>query len=304
MKSKILLALSLATILTANITSSVNADVPPSIAVIDSGVNTSLFPNVVTEVCILEFSACPNGKNSMEGMGAANTGVQTLATLTHGNEMLSIISQVNPGVKLIPIRILGITPSGFPYLYTNNAVKSALDWVLVNKGKYNIVAVNVSVGKIFAGCGVPKGTAELVAALKAANVAVIAATGNDSNRTAINSIACLSDVVSVGGTDNPDPGVSGKAWDPKAKPYIARYSNGNTSVSFYSNARWIVGLPNGKTKFMAGTSNATAAVSAWWALNRKASWQETFDYLAANSTTASNEWLTGKYIFIKQPTDK
>jgi hypothetical protein len=172
--------------------------------------------------------------------------------------------------------------------------------VLLNKAKYNIVAVNVSVGKIFANCGVPVGTAEVVVALKKANVAVIAATGNNSDRSSINSIACLPDVVSVGATDNPDPGVSGKTWDPKAKPYIARYSNGNPQVSFYSNARWMVGLPNGKTKFMAGTSNATAAVSAWWTLNRKATWQETYDFLSASSTTASNEWLSGRYLFINQ----
>ena len=167
---------------------------------------------------------------------------------------------------------------------------------MANRAKYNITVVNVSQGRIFSGCQVPNGTAQDVATLKANNVAVIGATGNDSNRTAMHSIACLRDVVSVGATDNPDPGSSGKTYDPTAKPYIARYSNGNAQTSFYLNARWIVMQPNGKTKFMVGTSNATAAMSGWWSLNRKATWQDTYNYMVSTSTVANNEWLTGKYV--------
>lgn len=289
---KILLAIALL----VGLATPVHADQPQSIAVIDSGVVTSQFPNIITEVCILEYSMCPNGKAQMEGVGAANIAPSTNTTLTHGTEMLSIISKVNPNAKLIPIRIVGVTPEGYPYLYSNDAVKLALDWVVANRAKYNITVVNVSQGRIFAGCQVPNGTAQDVATLKANNVAVIGATGNDSNRTAMHSIACLPDVVSVGATDNPDPGSSGKTYDPTAKPYIARYSNGNAQTSFYLNARWIVMQPNGKTKFMVGTSNATAAMSGWWSLNRKATWQDTYNYMVSTSTAANNEWLTGKYV--------
>ena len=289
---KVLLAIALL----VGLATPVHADQPQSIAVIDSGVVTSQFPNIITEVCILEYSMCPNGKAQMEGVGAANIAPSTNTTLTHGTEMLSIISKVNPNAKLIPIRIVGVTPEGYPYLYSNDAVKLALDWVVANRAKYNITVVNVSQGRIFAGCQVPNGTAQDVATLKANNVAVIGATGNDSNRTAMHSIACLPDVVSVGATDNPDPGSSGKTYDPTAKPYIARYSNGNAQNSFYLNARWIVMQPNGKTKFMVGTSNATAAMSGWWSLNRKATWQDTYNYMVSTSTAANNEWLTGKYV--------
>jgi hypothetical protein len=288
----------------AGILNPAKADQPQAIAVIDSGVPTSLFPNIVDEVCILEYSLCPNGKSQMDGPGAANIAPSINATLTHGTEMLSIINKVNPNVKLIPIRIVGVTSSGLPYLYSNNAVKAALDWVVANRVKYNITVVNVSQGKIFANCGVPDGTAADVATLKANNVAVIGATGNDSNRTSMMSIACLPDVVSVGATDNPDPGVSGKPYDPNAKPYIARYSNGNTQTSFYLNARWFVLQPNGKTKFMVGTSNAAAAMSGWWSLNRQSTWQGTYDSLVKNSSVTSNEWLTGRYVSIPYELDK
>ena len=275
-----------------------DTSVPPSVAIIDSGLPTALFPNIADEVCILEYSLCPNGKALMDGVGAANIAPSTNLQLTHGTEMASIITKVNPAIKIIPIRIVGVTDKGNPYIYSNNAVKSALDWVVANRVKYNIVAVNVSQGKIFPGCVVPAGTQADVEALKAADVPVIAATGNDSNRTAMDSIACLPNVISIGATDNPDPGVSGKSYDPNAKPYIARYSNGNASTSFYLNARWYVLQPNGKQKFMAGSSNATAAFTGWWTLNYKGSYKATYDFISSQATAASNEWLTGKYVFV------
>ena len=278
------------------------ADTPPaiapSVAIIDSGVNTALFPNIVTEVCILEWSMCPNGKPQMEGVGAANTGVVTNTTLTHGTEVASVITKVNPAIKIIPIRIVGVTDKENPYIYSNKAVKLGLDWVVANRAKYNIQAVNVSQGKIFPGCSLPDGTQADVDALKAANVAVIAATGNDSNRTAVMSIACAPGVIAIGATDNPDPGSSGKSYDPTAKPYIARYSNGNAATDFYLNARWYALQPNGKQKFTLGTSIATAAFTGWYTLNYKGSIVATYQYLVGTATTASNQWLTGRYLFV------
>lgn len=273
-----------------------HAEPTQTVAVIDSGVNTALFTNIVTEVCILEYAYCPNGKLFMEGAGAANTGVVANASLNHATGMISIINKVNPSVNIIPIRIVGTTAKGNPSLYSNNAVKAGLDWVLANYAKYNITAVSISQGKTFADCKVPDGTAQVVATLKANNVAVIGATGNDGNRSAMDSIACLPDVISVGATDNPDKGSKGIAYDSKAKPYIARYSNGNAQTSFYLNARMYVLQSNGTQKFTVGTSNATASLAGLWTLNRKSSVAETKATLDSLATTASNEWLTGKYI--------
>ena len=276
------------------------ADAPQSIAIIDTGVNTSLFPKIVAEYCVLEYTKCPNGKQTMEGTGAANIPVSTISAVNHGNELTSIISTINPNANLIPIKIVGTNPNGNLSIYSNNAVKLALDWVVANRTKYNITVVNIAAGKIFAGCVVPPGTAEDIAILKANNVAVIGATGNDSNRTAMHSVACLPDVVSIGATDNPWPGVQPITYDPKAAPYIARYSNGNSATSFYLNARWKVMQTSGIWKFMVGTSNSAAAMSGWWSLNRKSTWQETYDFMVANAKVASNAWLTGRYVYVKQ----
>ena len=89
----------------------------PTIALIDSGMPTALFSNVVYEVCILEYGNCPNGQKFMEGKGAANIAPSTNMTIKHGSEMASIISKVNPAAKIIAIRIVGVTDSGNPYIY-------------------------------------------------------------------------------------------------------------------------------------------------------------------------------------------
>lgn len=265
-----------------------HAETPAAIAVIDTGINTSLFKDsIVAEYCVVEYTSCPNGKPNMEGTGAANLPATTYTQFDHGTQITSIILKVNPAAKIVPIRIVGMNKNGSPAIYTNQSVKLALDWVVANADKYNIKIVNVAQGAVFAGCKVPDGTAANVATLKSKGILVVAATGNGSNRTAMNSIACLPDVISVGATDNPDPGVSKKAWDPTAKPYIARYSNGTAQTTYYTNGRWYVTNANGSTKFMVGTSNATAAMSALLLTNRN-----------PDTTIASNEWLTGRYVFI------
>lgn len=276
-----------------------HADVAPSIAVIDSGTMPALFGDkIVAEACFLESYTCANGKASMEGAGASTLPTFKDRALDHGTQMMSIIAAVNPSAKLIPIRIVGVNPSGNAGLYTLESVKMALDWVIANQAKYNIAVVNISQGKVFDNCKVPAGMVEQVAKLKTLNVAVVSASGNNGNKTAINSPACIGDVVAVGATDNPWPGMEQIAWDKKAAPYIARYSNVSAAVDLYVNGRWFVTNANGTTKFMAGTSNAAASVSAWWLLNRKESFDSTYSAIMQSASTASNESTSGKYVLI------
>ena len=281
----------------------VKADSQPVVAIIDTGFNTALpffKDKVVAEYCFVEYSTCPNGKTSMDGVGAASINFKTTnLTTNHGTQLASVISKVNPSVKFVLIRIVGYFPNGNPYLYTNGAVKASLDWILENQTKYAISVVNIAQGKIFANCGVPTGTAEVVAKLKSLNVAIIGATGNNSNKTAINSIACLPDVISIGATDNPGQAFTGQAYDPNVTPTIARYSNGS-APTFYANGRWYVTNVDGTTKFIVGTSTATASVVGWWTLNYKGSIPETIKFLQSNSKIATDGTLSGPYIFIPQ----
>jgi hypothetical protein len=294
MKKIIVIALTLV----AGIVAPVHADVPPAIVVIDNGTNTALFGDKIAyEVCMVSMTACPNGQKTMEGTGAANLPATKNKDFNHGTQMISLVLRFNPNVKVIPIRIVGMTPAGNPGLYNLDDVNKAFDWVVANRVKFNIAAVSLSQGAVLANCKVPAGMSDKIAALKSFNVPVIAAVGNNSNRTAVFSPSCLPDTVSVGATDNPWPGIQPYEYDPKAAPYIARYSNGATGqVDFYVNGRWNATMLDGTTKFTVGTSNSTAVMAAWWVLNRKASFDETFNYLMSTTIDANNEWVTGKYI--------
>lgn len=288
-------------ILTAGLVSPVHAAEPTAV-LIDSGVNDALYSsNIVYEACFIENTLCGNGQHSMEGVGSAQQSPSKNMEVNHGEQMLSIMVKVNPSIKVIPIKIVGVTSLGNPYLYSLASVKSALDWTVANRTKFNISVVSISQGAIFAGCRVPDGLAQDIATLKANNVQVVVATGNDSNRTTMMSPACLPDSISVGATDNPWGGSQPIAWDSTAKPYIARYSNGNTQTTLYANARWFVTNLDGTTKFMVGTSNATASVSAWVMLHKGVDYNSTYQNLIAGASgTASNEWLSGRYLLINQ----
>lgn len=279
----------------------VHASVEPVIAVIDTGTNPALFKtNIITEYCVVESFNCPNGKKNMEGIGASQLPPTTVKSLDHGTQMLSVIQQINPKAKVIPIRIVGVqTSTGLPGAYTNDSVKSALDWVIANRIKYNITVVSISQGAIFPNCRVPSGMLQQVSALKAVNVPVIASSGNDGNKNAINSPACIPDVVAIGATDNPASGTNGSTWDSNADPYIARYSNVSPAVDFYTNARYMTTTLNGNQKFLVGTSTATAAFAAWWQLNDKGSFDSTYSYFVSISSNAKNEYTSGRYIEIK-----
>jgi len=275
------------------------AEIAPSIVVIDTGTDPALFPGkIVAEACFLEYYTCANGKQAMDGPGASYIAPTTNKDLTHGTQMLSIIAKVNPAANLIPIKIVERNPSGNPALYTLASVKQALDWVIANRVKYNIAVVSLSQGGIKPGCRVPDGMVSQFATLKAVNVPIVVSIGNNSSKTDSNAPACIADAVAVGGTDNPTPTSKPIAWDPTAKPYIARYNNVSPAVDFYANARWFTTNRDGSKKFIVGTSAATASVAAWWLLNRKESFDATYKYLSDNAGVASNEWFTGKYIFI------
>jgi hypothetical protein len=276
----------------------VHAEPAPAVVVIDNGTNTALFQDsIVYEVCLVSTRACPNGKMSMEGTGAANLPPTTDKNFSHGTQMISLVLRFNPNAKIIPIRIVGMTAAGTQALYTMDDVQTALNWVVANRVKYNIAVVSLAQGAIFAGCKVPAGMAANIAALKAANVPVVTAVGNNASRTDVFAPACLPDTVSVGATDNPWPGSQPIEYDPKAAPYIARYSNGaQGQTDFFLNGRWNAKQLDGTLKFTTGTSGATAAMAGWWLLNRKATFDETFNSLMATTVDAKNEFQTGKYV--------
>jgi hypothetical protein len=268
----------------------------PTVAIIDVGFNASLFPkNVAYEVCIVSVAACPNGQRFQEGAGAASVPANSLPAFAHGTTMLSILTSVNPDAKVVLVRVLGLSTNGRAGAYTIDDITRALTWIVGNASRLNIKAVSISQGKVNAPCRATPELTGAVSSLKQQEVAVIASTGNDKNRTNIAVPACIDDVISVGATDNPASS-GGAAWDKSASPTIALYSNGNASTDFYTNGRFFHTAMNGSRQFAVGTSNATAAFAGWWMKNLKPTINET--YAGISTTTASNQWLTGRYVSI------
>ena len=275
-----------------------HAATPETIVVIDNGTNTSLFPNnIAYEVCIVSTYKCPNGKTTMEGTGAANLPTTKDKQFNHGTQMISVLLRTNPSVQIIPIRIVGMTPNGLQSIYSLDDVQQALNWVVANRVKFNISAVSLAQGRIFAGCKVPEGMSANITALKAAQVPVFAAAGNNGDKTAVFSPACLPDAVSVGATDNPWPGMQPIEYDKNATPTIARYSNGAVGqVDFYLNGRYNATMLNGTTKFTVGTSNATAALAGWWLLNKKDTYDATLAAIQQSTIEISGNGVSGRYV--------
>ena len=260
----------------------VQAESLESIAVIDSGTNTDLFKdNILYEVCIVSEFTCPNGKKFMEGEGAANILVSNSKILNHGTRMLSIITQVNPKAKIILIRIVGIDPKGNPTDYYTEDIDNALVWITKNQKKYNISVVSLSQGNTFNTCNVSSTFKKQVNLLKKVNVPVIAAAGNDGNTKQVFTPACWKDVVSVGAV------TSGGT--------IQTYSNAKGKVDIYIPDNYTSRMLDNSIKTSVGTSNSTAALSAWWSLNKRNSFKETYDYLLSLTKPASNYLIKGAY---------
>ena len=262
------------------------ADHPPSVVVIDSGTNTELFrDNIVYEVCIVSTFTCPNGKGFMEGEGAADIPVSTNKVLGHGTRMLSVIVQVNPVANIIPIRIVGIDSTGNPSEYYTDDIDNALLWVVKNQKKYNISAVSLSQGNTFNTCVVSPVFKKQVSILKRINVPVIAAAGNDGNKKPVFTPACWKDVIAVGAVTS--------------NGIIQSYSNAKGKVDVYIPDSYTSKMLDNSTKLTIGTSNSTAALSAWWLLNKRESFKDTYDYLLSLTKPASNYSVKGAYFELR-----
>ena len=254
-----------------------------SIAVIDSGITTSLFKDsVVYEVCIISEFTCPNGKQKMEGVGAANIPISKNKILKHGTHMVSVILQNNPSAKIIIIRIVGIDSIGNPADYYMEDIDKALTWVVTNQKKYNISVVNLSQGNTFSTCRVSATFKKNVQTLKKVNVPVITPAGNDGNDKPVFSPGCWKETVSIGSVNSVGT--------------IQSYSNARGKVDFYLKDNYTVTTMDGSKKDIYGTSFATASLSAWWVSNKLNSIQETYAYLKSVAKPTSNDFVKGTYL--------
>jgi hypothetical protein len=258
----------------------VQAQPAKSIVIIDTAIDSSipqLKAKLVQEVCILGSMVCPNGQRFQEGTGAATlpSSVALKGGFEHGTIMALIANQVNPDANIIFVRIAGLTKRGTMDTYSINEVTKALEWVVANTQKYNIVSVSASQGnhQLRTGtnyCPIRATHATLIGSidkLSSMGVATMFAAGNQRDYSRINFPACIPQAVSIGGATEDNA--------------MAPYSNVAPEVDFYS-----LGAFNTQIGRSVGTSAATAAFSAAWAKNYKGTYQSTYDYFVSVSKSA------------------
>jgi subtilisin family serine protease len=118
---------------------------------------------------------------------------------------------VAPDAGIVAIKVLSATGSGF-----SSSIDAAFDWLVTNHQALGVRVVNVSLGDggeynnpLASPCsGTP--SANAIALLHAAGVAVFAASGNEGYDDGISEPACIPEAISVGGVY--DASVGGVGW--------------------------------------------------------------------------------------------
>ena len=259
---KILTAVIVTSFLLSNSVSA-KADTPvaPSIAILDTAINSSLpifKGKIADEVCMINWTTCPNGQSFMEGPGAAGmpANIIGLNGFDHGNEMASIIVQNNPNVKIVFIKIIGNTATGARQLTFESAIYNALNWVALNKDKYNIQAVTMAQGhhNLLGGtdyCPKTPQTETSVKNLANLGIPVFFPAGNGRDYTKLDWPACIDASISVGAVDQIGE--------------ITSYSNNdNTKLDFFALGNMTAIRPDGVTINVAGTSAAIQVAASQW----------------------------------------
>lgn len=257
-----------------------------SIVIIDTAVDTTLPElqgKIIHEVCLMEENKCPNNKSFMEGPGSATLPAEQVYSggFEHGTIMSQIATKINPDMNIVFIRIFPMDSRGkvaYNAANANSTVKQALDWVIQNRTKFNIVSVSASVGhrpkrKSGAYCYKDRNDKNLIASiasLKSVGVASIFASGNNYDKSRIDYPSCLADSVAVSSV--------------YAEGNLAPDANDSPEVDFYALGRY--DLPTGS---VSGTSAATVALAAYWTKSYNGDYQGTYDYLKSIENNKTEE---------------
>jgi hypothetical protein len=247
-------------------TTPANATGAKTLVIIDSGINTNLDwakAAIVEEACFIEFGKCPNGQASMVGPGAAHLDPALVKdkALSHGTQMASVAVATNPNVKIVVVRIVGMSAKGFANSYTTRGLATAMDWVVANSQRLNVGAVSISLGRAYAEASCPIAAEprlqSQIVSLASMNVPTVIASGNNSNQTKVNYPACIPQAIAVGATDRP---YTIKQIQGTVYP-IMLMSNGGPDLDLVTLGRHTVTDLNGVKTVTLGTSNANTVVA-------------------------------------------
>ena len=272
-----------------------------TLVIIDSGINTDLAwakNAVIDEACFVELHRCPNGFSQMVGAGAAKVtpAMTTASSFSHGTQMASVAVAINPNVKIVSIRVAGLTPKGVPTPYSGKAISWALDYVEANKARLNVGAVSISLGNSYrsTACPIVGNLQKQITNLMASGVAVAIAVGNGGS-TKIDYPACIPQAIAVGATEEryAMTGVSGWVYP------IMAISNHNSEVDYFVNGKYTVSDISDNKKVSFGTSNATVAF-ATYLTKRLSAGENLTDVMASVNASLVNAYKTTTLFYPKQ----
>ena len=175
--------------------------------VIDTGINWS--HPALKHACIVNTT----DNTTCVGYNAVNGSNNVTDTFGHGTHVAGIIisndsvyTGVAPNASLIMVKVRDNSGNIYP-----SYVISGIDWCLAHKDDYNISVISMSLGTNNAWWSNEVSCAadnkEWLDAVKEAikdNVSIVAASGNEYNKTAISAPACLPGVISVGAVNKDD----------------------------------------------------------------------------------------------------
>ena len=230
------------------------------VAVLDSGLDTDhsdLAAALIHQECFLDDDGsingsglCPNGSDRQSGAGAAEDDAG------HGTHVTGIISSrgnqssvgVAPGTEIVSIKVTA-GPSFSGVFFYFSEIVAALDFIISDRPDVQIINMSLVTNATFAGncdnsTSWTMAGASAINTLRANGVTAFASSGNTGSGTLMAAPACLSNVISVGATDDVDN--------------VASFTSSNTTTDVMAPGVSILssGLANG-TITASGTSMAS-----------------------------------------------
>lgn len=294
MNKKYIVALIAAVLIAPSTAKATAVDITPSLAILDTGIQSSLpifEGKIAQEVCILDWNSCQNGTKYQEGPGAASIPINIITKngFDHGTQMASIAVANNPNMKIVFIRIIGHTSTGGRQLNYESTIAKALDWVALNKEKYNIKAVSMSQGhhqlsKTIDYCPKSFMLTDSIKNLISFNIPTFLSAGNGRDYKRIDWPACINEAIAVGATDQENE--------------ITRYSNYDPQkIDFYALGNTVAYNPDGQQKNVAGTSASTQVAASQWVMVSQAkptlTYSQQYDLMKLKSKKVLNFMITG-----------
>jgi subtilisin family serine protease len=257
------------------------------VAVLDTGVDGAhpfLAGKVVEEACFSRgqdgfvngVGNCPNGLDSQLGPGSAIPCTYAVAGCRHGTHVAGIAagaSGIARGAQIMAVQVFsrftgsancGSGEDPCALSFTSDYI-AGLERVYSLRTTRNIVAVNMSLGgSAFVSPCDSDPAKPIIDNLRAAGIATVIASGNNSLSNGLSSPGCISSAISVGSTGD---GSLGAVVD-----QVSSFSNSATFLSLLAPGQWISSsIPGGGYQNFQGTSMATPHVAGAWAVIKQRS---------------------------------